>query len=72
LADLAIGFCKIDVPRNSVRAVRYCAKYAAKEGEIDFWLPKKIWASLGVARTGRGHGDACLGLSGMDHSQIGE
>jgi hypothetical protein len=72
LKDLARGWIKIDLPRQSVRAIRYCAKYAAKDGEIDIWLPRKVWAARGVARTGRGAGDIALGLSGMDHSHIGE
>jgi hypothetical protein len=72
LKDLARGWIKIDVPRHSVRAIRYCAKYAAKDGEIDIWLPGKVWAARGVARTGKVAGDTAMGLSGMDHSQIGE
>ena len=40
IASLARGFCHIDLPRNSEKAIRYCAKYVSKEGELDIWLPK--------------------------------
>lgn len=47
LADHARGFCKIDLPRNSEKAIRYCAKYVSKEGELDIWLPQSLLFGLG-------------------------
>ena len=42
---LCRGFCKVELPKNRTRAINYCAKYAAKEGELDIWLPSSITVS---------------------------
>lgn len=50
IASAARGFCKIDLPRNSEKAIRYCAKYVSKEGELDIWLPKGARLALEIGR----------------------
>jgi hypothetical protein len=42
LQELSRGWCRVEVPRHPVNAIRYCAKYAAKEGELDIWLPGSV------------------------------
>ena len=42
LDHYCMGFCKVELPKNRSRAINYCAKYVAKEGELDIWLPKSI------------------------------
>jgi hypothetical protein len=42
LASLAKGFCRSELPRNQAKTIRYCAKYAAKDGEVDVWLPRGL------------------------------
>lgn len=49
LSSHAMGFCKIELPRDSVKAVRYCAKYVSKEGELDIWLPGYLLTRLSIA-----------------------
>ena len=45
LDHLCMGFCKVELPKNRMRAINYCAKYAAKEGELDIWLPNSVTVS---------------------------
>lgn len=39
LDHYAQGFCKVELPRNKERSIRYCVKYMAKDGDVDYWLP---------------------------------
>jgi len=49
LASAARGFCRIQLPRNSERSIRYCAKYLSKGGELDWWLPRGLKLQQGMA-----------------------
>lgn len=42
LASVARGFCRIELPRNAGRGIRYCTKYLSKGGELDWWLPRGL------------------------------
>lgn len=42
LTGLAQGWCKVELPRHKVRAVKYCSKYVSKDGELDIWLPRAM------------------------------
>lgn len=33
---------RLDLPRDYKASIRYCAKYAAKGGEVDIWLPRRL------------------------------
>ena len=46
LSGLAKGHCKVELPRNRERSIRYCVKYMAKEGDVDYWLPGSMRFNL--------------------------
>ena len=46
LSDMAQGSCKVELPRNRERSIRYCVKYMAKEGDVDYWLPGSMRATI--------------------------
>jgi hypothetical protein len=42
LQHLASGFCKVELPKSRDRSIRYCVKYMAKDGDVDYWLPGSL------------------------------
>ena len=55
LAHQAQGFCKIELPRNRERSIRYCTKYISKGGELDWWLPRALKFNLETASVSPGY-----------------
>lgn len=48
LASAARGWCRIELPRNRERGIRYCTKYLSKGGELDWWLPRGLKLQTGM------------------------